>query len=155
MADVVAFIDLAPEVDGRLREMGVSLEQVVQQSGIEANVIYGSTLMDGDDARAKSLLPVIIAASTGLSVIILTLTNLLDTYLHRPHYAEWDELELVMENCIALRDTAGNPVWKVAHRQGLVEARPKKIVNDLEFSASPEAIVVRLHSSSDEKGEQN
>jgi len=146
MDTINMYIDIDPELTGLLNKQGITLEQVVQNKFPHLKINYGTLPEPEQNDQTKDVVPIIIASSAAISAIIYAISKLLDTYYHRPHYCEWDELEEIKENDKIMKDKNGNPVYKVKRQHKIFSPESKNNQDSLEVDAGIKGVVLRVSS---------
>lgn len=144
------YLDISADISDLLSHKSITLEDFLQQAIKESPISFGPLLLSGDEKnRSKDIVPIIIVSSIGLSAILLSLSSLLESYFHRPHYYEWDELEELREKGKIIKDKKGNPIWKTRRHHKVVFTSQRKEKNSIDFETGLKGII--LHITSDKE----
>lgn len=135
--EVEIYLDLPPEAVLALSEGRIDLPVLLAKDAIEVRQHYDALPEAGaaQPYRSKDIVPVLVAASAGLSMTILALARLLDTIYHRPRVFEIEEL--------ARSEDDG---WHVTHTHVIAEPNPASGTVGFEFRAGIRGVVLRMRS---------
>lgn len=147
MSMITVYLNIEPEIESLLLQQNITLENLVHEINQEINLSYGKVSFENEELQSKDILPIIVASSAGLTAVLFAISNLLDTYFHRPHHYEWDELEELRENGVIVKDALGNPVWKLKRHHELISPQQLSQENAVEFEAGINSLVLRVLSS--------
>lgn len=148
MNSISVYLDIAPDLQDVLLKLSVTIESLIETTVPETQVSYGvMPLFDNDTPRSKDIVPIIAVTATGLSMIMISLSKLLGSYLRRPHVYEWDEIEELRDNGEIVRDAYGNPIWKSIRKHAILDPGELKDDCSIEFNAGTKGIVFRIDIS--------
>ena len=127
MEQTKIYVELSDELQEVLNDNGISIKDILEQEGIEADVTYGVMPTQAEEgARSKDLVPIILASGVSLSAVILAssvaISNVLSALYRKPYLVEYEELVSVLDpNGEVLRDKEGEPIRERVKRYKLVE----------------------------------
>jgi hypothetical protein len=118
-------------------------------------VVEGVIPVDGQSGgRTKNVVPIILASAGGASAILFAVSHCLKTWLNRPIYESWEELEEIRdENGKIMVDKDGNPRMKKVRKHVLVEPGKTDKKEKIDLKAGLTGIVLGMNT--EEKQIQN
>lgn len=144
MGAIHIYVDLPPTLIQVLNENQLTLDGVLQSSGIDAAVEYAAMpYAQAPGARSKDVVPLIVASAGLVLSIGLAVSTILKTIYRRPivtKILEPEELRDARGNLV--KDTEGNPQYKLRTRYEMLEPRPEDRQTTLELQAG--TVVLRF-----------
>jgi hypothetical protein len=149
------YLDLSEDILAWMADNGLSIEDVLEKEGIDAEVVEGVIPVDGQSGgRTKNVVPIILASAGGASAILFAVSHCLKTWLNRPIYESWEELEEIRdENGKIMVDKDGNPRMKTVRKHVLVEPGKTDKKEKIDLKAGLTGIVLGMNT--EEKQIQN
>lgn len=144
MPEVRVFLDLPLEMQRMLSANSISIDDLLRRDGINCPVVFGALPNRGTENVSKTLVPIILASSAGVAVIIYALSRIFESIYSKPHVFEWDELEEVRENGRLLLDSNGTPCMRVVKRHQLIQPQRPQVKHELELQIGIQGVVCRV-----------
>lgn len=152
--DTKIYFDLSNEILGILNDNGLTIEQLLENEGLEVQVSHGVfPSYEGEPAsttKAAVEIATILVASSGLIVsVAYALSKTLNTIYNKPHlvsFYENEELRDASGNVIFGKD--GNPIYKINKKYKILESKEDFRNEKIEFkSGFKDGIVLKFESS--------
>ena len=136
MAQTKIYLELSDEFQQLLADNRISIEYILQNENIDAEVTYGIMPYPTEEgARTKELVTIILAASGAVVAISFAISKVLNMLYNKPHIVEISEnKELRDKNGNILLDEEGKPLFKPVKRYELIEPRREERKDEFEFS---------------------
>ena len=137
MPETKIYIEISKEFQQLLVENSLTLEDIIQQQGIDANLQY-DTLPDNDEygSRTRDLVPVILAGSAAVLAVSTAISQLLNTLYAKPYFVEyWAEEELRNGDGDILLDKDGKPQTKFVKKHEIIEPSKSQTAKTLDIAA--------------------
>lgn len=114
MEKVKIFLEISDDILEWMADNHLSIEDILEKEGIEAEVEHGIPPDAGQGAsRSKDLTPILCASAFALPATLFALGHCLKTYLNKPIHSTWEEDEEIRDqNGEVLLDRKGNPQMK-------------------------------------------
>ena len=142
------YLDLSPDILAWMADNGLSIEDVLEKEGIDAEVVEG--VMPGDDqtgSRTKNVVPIILASAGAVSAILFAVSHCMRSWLNRPIYESWEELvEIRDENGKVMLDNQGNPQMKTVRKHILVEPGKTDKKEKIDLKAGLTGLVLGMNT---------
>ena len=125
MEQIKIYLELSDELQEVLNDNGISIEDILEQEGIEADVTYGVMPTQAEEgARSKDVVTIILVSSALVLAISVAISNVLSTLYRKPiHVVEDDVIVLQDAKGKVLKDKEGNPLVERVKRHKLLEPR--------------------------------
>ena len=135
MAQTKIYLELSDEFQQLLADNRISIEYILQNENIDAEVTYGIMPYPAEEeARTKELVTIILAASGAVVAISFAISKVLNMLYNKPHIVEISEnKELRDKNGNILLDEEGKPLFKPVKRYELIEPRREERKDEFEF----------------------
>lgn len=147
MSETQIYLDLDEELQQLLNENGLSIADLLQQEGIDAQVNTGTLPACSETVRTKDLVTVILASSAAVTAISFAISKILHTLHNKPHFVEYQEpVELRDVQGNVLLDKQGNPLFKMVPKREFVVPATKNQQQDFETTLDSSKFVIRLSS---------
>ena len=143
-----AFLSISTEISVAIGTPDILVGEA-KKFDSNAKIRFSTFHLEGEEARNKDIVPVIVATSAGLVGVLLAVSHLLKTYFRRPLRCEWEELEEIRENGEVLKDADGLPVWRIVKKHALLDLKQLNTKQDLDLSAGIDGIHFKLSVSED------
>ncbi len=122
MSDTKIYLDLSDEIQGALADNGLSIEDILQNESIEANVTKGVLPIQTEGgARTRDVVTIILAGSTAVVAIGFAISKVLKTIYSKPHLVELCENVEIRNEKGEILTEDGKPVFKTVKRVQLLE----------------------------------
>ena len=125
MEQIKIYLELSHELQEVLNDNGISIEDILEQEGIEADVTYGVMPTQAEEgARSKDVVTIILVSSALVLAISVAISNVLSTLYRKPiHVVEDDVIVLQDAKGKVLKDKEGNPLVERVKRHKRLEPR--------------------------------
>jgi len=125
MQQIKIYLEFSDELQEVLDDNGISIEDILEQEEIDADVTYGVMPAQAEEgARSKDIVTIIIASSALVLAIGAAISKILSTYHRKPHLVEYEEVVVLRDGKgKALKDKDGNPLVERVKRYELLEPR--------------------------------
>jgi hypothetical protein len=130
------YLELAPELQQLLNDNGLSIDDILRQQNLQAEVTYG-VLPDQPETSARTKDPVLIILASSAAVLAVgsAISQVLRIVFHRPHVAEYYELvELKDAKGKVLLNKKGKPQLKRVKKYEILEPRKEDSSQHTEVS---------------------
>jgi hypothetical protein len=152
MSETQIYLELDEELQQLLNENGLSVADLLQQEGIEAQIKSGVLPATTETTRTKDLVTVILASSAAVTAISFAISKVLHTLHNKPHFVEYQEpVELRDAQGNVMLDKQGNPLFKMVPRKEFVTPATKDQQQDFEVSFDLPKGSLKIKMSSGEK----
>lgn len=125
MQQIKIYLEFSDELQDVLNENGISIEDILAQEEIDAEVTYGVMPAQAEEgARSKDIVTIILASSALVLAIGAAISKILSTLQHKPHLVEYEEVVVLQDGKgKVLKDKDGNPLLERVKRYELLEPR--------------------------------
>jgi hypothetical protein len=149
------YLELPPELQQLLSDNGLSVDEILRQQNIPAEVTYG-VLPDELEAGTRSKDPamIILASAAAALAVGLAISQVLHTLQRQPQLVEYYELvELKDAKGNILLDKKGKPQLKRVKKYELLEPRKEDSNQSLEIGLNPaNGLVIKFGSTEKQMG---
>ena len=121
-----------------------TLQDIVPKACSSAKLAFQPLVFEGDAARSKDIVPIILASSAGIAAVLLALSNFLSTYIRRPHHYEWSELEEVNPLEQTVKKPSTISVWKMCRKHALLEPQQLASERQITIKAGITGVYIKL-----------
>jgi hypothetical protein len=141
-ATVPIYLEFSDDVEQFLVENEISLEEILQQANIDADVTHQVRPdLTGEEERTKEVVLVVLASAALVLAVGTAISQVLQTHYRRPRLEQIDSIEEVM-------DADGNVVSvKVESRPELLEPRETDSERKTEAILNKDGFILRFGSS--------
>lgn len=146
------FIEVEPELQQLLNDNRLSIEEILRQHNIPADIGYGEFPDGAGETSTRTKDPALIIFTSAILVLAVgsAISQVLRTLQRRPQLVEWYELvELRDANGNLLLDKKGAPKYKRVKRFELLEPRAEDTNRALQTSLNSEGEIVIKFSSAE------
>ena len=136
MSETKIFLEISNDIQQLLSENNLTVEEIIYQQGIEADVKY-DILPDkgGQGSRTRDLVPVILVSSAAVLAVSLAISQLLSTLYAKPHFVEyWAEEELRNADGNILLDQDGKPQTKFVKKHEIIEPSKSQATKTIDMA---------------------
>jgi hypothetical protein len=154
MVETKFYLELSDEIEELLSDNQISIEDILQNENIDADVTYGILPYQVEEgARDKKIIHIIIASSVATLPISFAFSNILNTIYNKPYLVEINKFEVLKdENGKIILDKEGQPIFKPIKIYDLLQPRKEDISNELELKfQDKEGILIKVKTTEDQE----
>ena len=142
------YLDLSEDILAWMADNGLSIEDVLEKEGIDAEVVEGVMPVDGESgSRTKEVVSIILANAAAVTAILFAVSRCMRTWLNRPIYESWEELEEIRdEDGKVMLDKDGNPMMKMVRKHVLVEPGQGETREKIDLKAGLKGLVLNMNT---------
>lgn len=151
MEQTKIYLELSDELEEVLNDNGISVEDILEQEGIEAEVTYGVMPTQAEEgARSKDIVPIILASSTLLLTgsafvfsVGMAISKVLSTLHQKSIHVKQDGYVVVRDaNRNVVRDENGKPLVKKVKIHKLLKPTVMNETDELEVKKDAFALTL-------------
>ncbi len=150
MNETTIYLDLSENIERLFAENNMDISDFLKSKNINGSISYGAYPYQFNvGERDKKIRPIlIVAGGITLATVAFSISNLLETIYHRPHFVEYHEIrELRDANGNIVYDDNKTPLFKTVKRQEIIQ--PNRQMTDYALEAnfdSKNGVIIKISS---------
>lgn len=144
------YVELSPEIQEWLADNRLTIEDLLDEKNIAAEVTYGEAPYQIEDGvQTRDIVPIILAGSAAVISISIALSQILETLYSKPILMETFDIQASRDV-----DRYGRPLLKLVKRYELLEPRQEEKTKEIEVSFLGFVIRVKTHKGGSEQSDE-